>query len=190
MLTYLNQDMIDIIISFLETNKDLLFLRYTSNFFYKVTNKYGFLKKIHIGMNQDLGNLFYLSSNKVKYLDSIYFNCLVDPLNFFPNIWKKNMVFEHCSFNHVIVPQKNNKTTNLCIKDFHRNKNKNRLKIDWLKLKNLKHLYVYSWDLDINGLSACKNLKTIYIDIICKKRKLIEYILTFPNIDKFKIIFN
>ena len=188
MIQKLPSNMLHLIIEYLATNKELLSCRYTSKFLKKFTDKNGFLKKIILSMNSSIGNLLYLSRPKIYYLSTIEFKCLKNPLQMFPTKWKKKMIFYHCSFTMPIIPNKNNNTEMLWIKDYNRLFNKKPLKIDWSLLPNLKLLNIYSWDINFTGIQNCKKLETIIIDIGCPKKDLPDVIYTLPNIITCKII--
>lgn len=155
------------IIKFL-TDKEAKKLSETS----KSINKIGYLK--YICMNNfsnpfDFSLACYkhnLTLNKVSIIKN-----MIDPQNFMPLAWPKSVIIYYSKFSNILNPDAL-KTEELKIFSLHKTNN-NSIKIDWFKFQNLKKLYLYCEDVDLNGLENCKHIENIFI-----------YLLNTKTIDK------
>ena len=81
--------------------------------------------------------------------------------------WPETVVFDRCSVgNTPIIRPICTKTEKLIIRDIHRVKTSKTLRIDWRKFSRLRILDLYVRNVDLTGISSCKELEAIRIDIM------------------------
>jgi hypothetical protein len=80
--------------------------------------------------------------------------------------WPKKVVFDRCfvGTNPYIRPCRA-MTEILVIRDIHRPKTSQKLRIDWRKFTSLRMLDLYVHSVDLTGIEHCRNLEVVRIDV-------------------------
>jgi len=158
----------------------------------KRINKIGYLKYIYMNEASDI---FKFSIDFVKHnltLNKVaIFNRIQNPQYFMPSIWPKSVIIYYSNFTDILSPNAF-KTEDFKLFSLYETNNKNPIKIDWKKFKNLKQLYLYCDNVDMNGIEVCEGLTDIFIylikNITIKKQignlKNLKYLITNCNIEE------
>lgn len=158
-------DTLKIITSFLD-NKSSINLITTSQTINKHGKIHGFLTNISIGVG-DFPNMMDFIKRFCEHsqcLKSVLIRGIDDPQLWIPR-YTERMVFDHCSiFSYINPGKQGNITKSLVIKDYHRYKNKQTLRINWKCFPNLEELEVYTHDVDWRDAHLLKNIKRVKIN--------------------------
>lgn len=160
----ISTDCITHILSFCDNSSSTNIVN-TCIFFREFSKNNGFATKIS---NKGISELEFIQRCILhcKTISIIHVNGYVNPHLSVP-IFKKNMIFTHCSFPSRIFDKKGcNITKSLIIADYHRFNNKLVLKIDWSMFPNLEYLSLYVFDVDLTGIECCKKLKLYEINTL------------------------
>ena len=169
----LPDEIIFLIVSFLNSNDSLILVK-TCKYYKEKLYNYGFYKSITLIFTHSRNDISYPTITDFIYkfrqhnrtiinlnlYNVPYFNNLPD-INFCSNIKLPKRVKlsnYNCSFN--INPTIVTNTENLYITTY---KNKNQIKINWIKFPKLKYLYLHIYDLDFLAIELCSNLEVVFI---------------------------
>ena len=86
-----------------------------------------------------------------------------------PHLWLPNytqyLVFDHCSISGYLNPGRHGSVTkSLKIRDYHRYKNKQTLRVNWECFPNLEELELYVYNVDMTDINKLKKLTTVIIN--------------------------
>lgn len=138
----------------------------------KSINKLGYLKYIFMKCSSDPFDFaLAFSKHNLTLNKVVIYKSLVDPQIFMSSSWPKSVSFYYSKFTSIINPNAS-KTENLKIFSLHNLYNKS-IKLNWSKFHNLRNLYLYCEDVDLNELENCQHLENIFI-----------YLLNVKTIDK------
>ena len=131
----------------------------------KMLNKIGYLKYIYMN---DKSDSFKFSLDFVKHnltLNKIaIFSCMKNPQYLIQSIWPESVIIYYSNFTDILSPNAF-KTENFKLFSLYETENK-PIRIDWKKFRNLKKLYIYCDNIDLNGIEVCERLTDIFIYII------------------------
>lgn len=168
-LTQYPSDIISFISSCLDNNSGYNLMR-TCRLFKLHGDQYGFKTSINLDYSMDA---IVFIKNFMKHKDSLRIITVRGIDN--PHIWipqyVETLIFDHCSVIERINPGNTiHAVKSIKIRDYHRFKNNNTLRINWTQFPNLEHLELYVYDVDLNGLNLNK-LKTYNIDSFVTRKK-------------------
>ena len=168
-LPSLPSDIIICITSFLD-NKSNNHLISSSKNLNKHGKQYGYLTRILLDYKE---TYFSFTHKYYKHLNTINTIEIKETLN--PHIlipdYTYILIFSHCSINKYINPDNIVKTKVLKITDYHRNINKNILRINWERFKHLEYLELYIYDVELKGIEKLEKLKYKKIDTSSNKKR-------------------
>ena len=151
------------ITSFLD-NKEGINLILTCKYIKTHGYKYGFLTTIQLKHTNDFFTFLQNFETHKKTIKTIKVHGIDNPHMWLPE-YTQCLIFEHCSLSEYFNPKKQIYTTKvLKLIDYHRYKNKINLQINWNCFPNLEELYLYVYQVNINGLDDLKHLKIIKIN--------------------------
>jgi len=128
----------------------------------KNINKLGYLKYICMNNSSDPFEFALAFSKHNLTLNKVgIFKDILNPQNFMPSLWPKSVLMYYCKFSTILNPSAS-KTEDFKIFSFYDTQNR-AIKINWNKFKNLKNLYLYCDNIDLNGLENCEQLENIFI---------------------------
>lgn len=128
----------------------------------KNINKLGYLKYICMNNSNDSFEFALAFSKHNLTLNKVgIFKNILNPHNFMPSLWPKSVLIYYCKFSSIIKPNAF-KTEDLKIFSLHDTGDR-PIKINWNNFKNLKNLYLYCDNIDLNDLENCEQLENIFI---------------------------
>jgi hypothetical protein len=131
----------------------------------KTINKLGYLKYICMINSSDPFEFALAFSKHKLTLNKVgIFTDILNPQNFMPSLWPKSVMIYYSKFSTILSPNAL-KTEDLKIFSLYNTQDR-PIKINWNKLKNLKKLYLYCDNIDLNGLENCEQLENIFIYLI------------------------
>lgn len=134
----------------------------------KTINKLGYLKYIFMNNSSDPFEFALAFSKHNLTLNKVaIFKNILNPQNFMPSLWPNSVLIYYCKFSSIIKPNAI-KTENLKIFSLHDTGHR-PIKIDWNNFKNLKDLYLYCDNIDLDGLENCEKLENIFIHLLKTK---------------------
>lgn len=180
-------DIINNILEFILTNKDMCNFRKTCKYFYDITEQKGYIRELFISMADDYRNYIILLDNSQTSLKTLTVEGLENAFQWIPISWPKTVNFKHCLFpNNLLIPPKNSITEELNI-DININKYF-CFNMDFTKLPKLKSINIKVPDMNLNTLKNCNNLENIVIELYRNdKKELPEFISQLPKLRKLII---
>lgn len=162
-LNNFSSDTLKIITSFLD-NKSSINLITTSQSINKHGKNYGFLTHISVGNFPNMMEFIKRFCEHSQCLKSVLIRGVDDPQLWIPR-YVERLVFDHCSIPSYIDPGKQGHATkSIIIRDYHRYKNKQTLRINWKSFPNLEELEVYTHDVDWRDAHLLTNIKRVKIN--------------------------
>ena len=167
-LTNCPSDVLSIITTFLY-NKSSIGLIQTCSSINRHGKEFGYLIRISIDSTSDMMEFIRRFCDHSKHLKYVYVRGINNPHIWLPH-YVERLVFDHCSINSYINPGKQAYTTkSLVIRDYHRYKNKQTLRINWNCFPNLEELELYVYDVDWKNSFIMRKLKRVNIDTVYKR---------------------
>ena len=131
----------------------------------KRINKIGYLKYIYMN---DASDPFRFSIDFVKHnltLNKVaIFNRMQNPQYFMPSMWPKSVIFYYSKFSDILSPNAF-KTEDFKLFSLHETEDK-PIRIDWVKFRNLKKIYIYCDNIDLDGIEVCEGLTDAFVYLI------------------------
>ena len=160
------------IMSFLD-NKNNTNLVKSCNSLYRHGKKHGYLTYIKATNNRDLTYFKNILLKHSECLTTIEMNGFENP-HLLLHRFVCNIKFDRCSISKYVDPGKQiYQTEKIRLKDYHRYKNKQTLKVNWSRFPNLKELDLYVYDVDLTGIEQLKKLKHININTVKRNISMI-----------------
>jgi hypothetical protein len=179
-LTEFPEELILLISDYIYSNIDMVRLRICCRYFKEIGDKWGYIKHIKFGWDTDMMNFVHLNGFHSKFIQILEMDRINNPIPWIPCRWPKHVIFNECVMRTKLINPPLSNTENLTIKQPYFCKNK--LKINWSKIPNLKHLNIHSYDMEFEGLDKCKNIKTICIDLH-NNSEIPDWICNFPKLE-------
>jgi hypothetical protein len=149
----------------------------------KALNRVGYLKKISMNFETDPFNFTQVFRKHNYTLEQVLiYRNMYNPHNFMPGKWSKQVYIYYSMLTTPLNPQNADKTETLKIYSLY--EKCKQIKINWKKFKNLKNLYLYCEDIDLDGIEECTELSNIFIYLI-KKKTLSNKLGSFKNLNSF-----
>lgn len=179
-----SEDLLLHIWKFIPTNQSMVNLVSACNDYWKLANKWGYIKSIDFGFDQDYMNLIHLLNKSNTFLNRLTVKGIDDPLPWLPiTKWPKEIYFERCIMGTRLIDPDISNTEVLVIEDVLRTTHRKCIQVNWKKFPKLRILDVYATDINLTGIEHCQDLEAIRIDIcnnknhlpkqICKLSKLV-----------------
>ncbi len=186
----LPDDLVIKIWKFLHTNKTSASMYTVSKNMKRLGDKYGYIKTISFGMNDNFLNFVTIWSINYRTIRSVTMKNLHTPTNWLPAIkWPNSISFVNCTARQLIIPPKSN-TKHL---SFIRNNLFNLplfggleftyyFNIQWDRLLQLETIKIKVERLSFMGLEHCTKLRQVII-VTKDKQALPEYIAELEKLE-------
>ena len=149
----------------------------------KALNRLSYLKKITMNFETDPFNFARVFSKHNYTLEQVSsYKNMYNPHNFMPGKWPKKVSIYYSILSTPLNPNNADKTETLKIYSLY--EKCKQIKINWNKFKNLKNLYIYCEDVNLDGIEVCSKLSNIFIYLI-KKKTLPNNLGSFKNLNSF-----
>lgn len=161
-------EILSYIITFLNNKTSTRLIR-SCNSIHKYGQKFGYLTHLKATSNTDMLEFFGIFLEHSDCVTTVEINGVENPQLLLPR-FVRNLSFNHCSISNDIDPGKKvYETKKIRLRDYHRYKNKQILRINWSCFPNLEELDLYVYDVDLTGIKELEKLKIIKINTVKKE---------------------
>ena len=145
-------------------NKTNTHLINTCKELHKHGKKIGYLTSIKTSVALSMMIFINNFCDHSRTLKTVEMRGIDDPHLWLPN-YTQHLIFDHCSISEYLNPGRQARVTkSLKLRNYHRYKNKQTLRVNWECFPNLEELELYVYDVDMTGIEKLKKLKTVVID--------------------------
>ena len=136
-------------------------LHRTCRNFHRITNIYGYVRRLTLCMTSDYMNLVTIWAGiNLRSIRSVTVSDMSNPSSWLPFSWPEQVTFRDCRLFSTLTPPLNSRTKFLKLHDSSRRV----IRIDWDKFPDLEVLDLNSFDVDLKGIEKCTNLKKIRLN--------------------------